>query len=86
MIRIFLIYLGSTYYDGMGPCLGPNHETKGINEFYNSYLLWMKTIGFCSIKFEDLIGPKGGDNIENQIKEIKKIAKHIKINLKDFNW
>ena len=78
-----LINLGSPYYDVMGPYLSPKHETKGINEFYHSYLPWMNTKGVCSIKFENLIGSKGGGNDKLQLNEIRKIAKHIGINITD---
>lgn len=78
-----LITQGSAYYDGLGHYLGKEHTTKGIAEFYNSYLQWMNHKDICVIKFENLIGAQGGGSKELQNIEIKKIAEHLQINLTD---
>lgn len=59
--------------------------TKIINKEFNSnlstpaYLGWLKDPGVCSIKFENLVGPNGGGSRQKQIKEITKIANHLKL-------
>lgn len=49
-------------------------ETKNL---YLSYLGWMKEPNFITIRFEDLIGPKGGGNRKKQVNTILCIARHI---------
>lgn len=80
--RVFkLIYEGSPIYDGFYKL--DNKVTNGIVEFYNSYLSWIKSKNICLIKFENLVGAKGGGSSKLQKQEIQKIAKHIGINLAD---
>lgn len=50
----------------------------GVADFYKMYLPWMQARGFCTIKFENLVGPHGGGTKEAQLLEIAKIASHIK--------
>lgn len=76
-----LICDGTAYYDGLGNYLGKKHVTKGIFEFYNSYLEWMNQKDVCVIKFENLIGKQGGGSQELQTIEIKKILSYLNINL-----
>lgn len=57
--------------------------TLGIVNFYQAFLKWGEKPKFCVIKFENLIGPKGGGSIEAQIKEIRKIGAHLNVELSD---
>ncbi|MDR3647105.1 MAG: hypothetical protein P4L22_06200 [Candidatus Babeliales bacterium] len=59
------------------------NTTHGINQFYSEYLGWQKVPGICNIKFENLVGPKGGGTLEKQLAEIKKIAHHLGKHLSD---
>ena len=56
-----------------------NPPTKGIIELYESYLLWLENPNCLPIKFEDLIGPKGGGSLAAQTETLKKIAQHLEI-------
>lgn len=55
-----------------------NHiSCSGTRNLYNTYLTWMNVPGVYSLKFEDLIGPKGGGSARAQFNEIRNIALHI---------
>lgn len=53
----------------------------GVVEFYNLYLPWMKVPNFYTVRFEDLIGEKGGGSKRLQIQTIQDIASHLKMNI-----
>ncbi len=52
-------------------------STLGIKKVFDAYLPWQKLPNVLSIHFEDLIGPKGGGNLDAQLRTITAIAKHI---------
>jgi len=52
----------------------------GMHEFYKLFLPWMNAEKFYTVRFENLVGPQGGGNIESQYKEIKNIAQHLGVN------
>jgi hypothetical protein len=53
----------------------------GIVGFYKMYLPWMQAKAFYTVRFEDLVGSKGGGSDELQYQEILNIAKHIGVTL-----
>ncbi len=53
----------------------------GVVDFYKMYLPWMQAKGFYTVRFENLIGSKGGGSDELQYQEILNIAKHIGVTL-----
>jgi hypothetical protein len=55
----------------------------GVVDFYKLYLPWMKANKFHTIRFEDLVGSKGGGSDEAQYKTIKDMANHLGIGLSD---
>lgn len=57
--------------------------SEGIVKFYKSFLAWTKNKKFSVIRFENLVGPQGGGTTEAQIKEIKKITKHLGVSISD---
>ena len=60
----------------------PHEWNLGVVDFYNLlYLPWMNSANFYTIKFENLIGVKGGGTKEAQVDEIKNIGNHLGINL-----
>jgi len=78
-----LILGGCAYYDVTG-IYKPNYKTHGINDFYKSYFGWFKHYpDFLIIKFEDLVGAKGGGDDKVQFNTIKKIAQNLGKNLSD---
>ncbi len=50
----------------------------GLEKFYRIYMPWLKAKNFMVIRFEDLIGEKGGGSEAVQLKTIMKIGQHLK--------
>lgn len=50
---------------------------RSVKREYNEFLPWVKEKHCCVVKFENLVGPQGGGTYRAQVKEIRKIAKHI---------
>lgn len=68
-----------TYYD-YKPSLP---YISNILSFYNEFIPWRNTENCYTVKFENLVGPKGGSNLQIQINEIKKISAFLGLNLND---
>ncbi len=49
----------------------------GLYNFYKMYLPWATAKNFMLIKFEDLIGEKGGGSAQKQFQTIMKIGQHL---------
>lgn len=52
-------------------------EIKSFAEVYRSMLAWRNEPNCLFIRFEDLVGEKGGGSLEQQIKVIKSMASHL---------
>lgn len=62
---------------------GPEvHHLAGITSFYDLFLPWAGEPNVLLIKFEDLVGAKGGGTQEAQLKAVADIARHLD---KDFS-
>lgn len=61
--------------------LSSQNYISHIRRFYEGFLGWKNSSVCCAIKFEDLVGPKGGGTDEKQRQTISKIAKHIGVNI-----
>ena len=63
------------------------NNCDGIYGFFKPYLNFLKNseYNFCLIKFENLVGPKGGGTFDLQFKEISKICNYLKIEAKHEN-
>lgn len=59
------------------------HEEFSIKSFANRAIAWMNTPGILTIKFEDLIGEKGGGSREKQMETLHKIAAHLDVTVSD---
>lgn len=55
----------------------------GVVGFYNLYLPWISASKFMTVRFEDLVGSKGGGSDAMQFETIKNMAKHIHASLTD---
>jgi len=55
----------------------------GIVGFYKMYLPWMQAKNFYTVRFENLVGARGGGSDLAQHEEICNIAKHIGITLSE---
>lgn len=56
-------------------------DFHGIADVYNSYIPWKNIPGICNIRFEDLIGERGGGNNLKQDETIQNICHHVGIQL-----
>jgi hypothetical protein len=72
--RLRAAILGTKNDDG-------SYFALGIAEKLTSVLSWLSTETVMSIKFEDIIGPKGGGNPEKQYQSILATARHIGVAL-----
>lgn len=83
-ILLCLICFGSSWYQYFFTDEWDPTKKEGCNDifnFYKSYLDWQNdpNYNFCLIKFENLVGPKGGGSLDLQYEEISKIFKHLKL-------
>jgi len=53
----------------------------GIAEYYKLFLPWMSLKEFYTVRFENLVGSKGGGSDELQEQELSNIARHLNIPL-----
>ena len=51
----------------------------GINQMYTSMLQWKKQDNNLMIKFEDLVGEKGGGSLSKQLTTIRTITNHLEL-------
>ncbi len=56
---------------------------RTIKDFYYSYLGWTTYSRTLTVRFEDLVGSKGGGNDEKQKETLKAIAQHIGVKLEN---
>lgn len=66
-----------------GSFLANNPPSRGIYDLYASYMPWRDEPNFLAIKFEDLVGKRGGGSDEVQLNTIKDIADHMKKPISD---
>jgi len=55
--------------------------TKISPRYYSAFLPWIHDPLFCPVRFENLVGRKGGGSTAKQVEEIKKIAAHLEVPL-----
>lgn len=59
-----------------------NHPpVKNVDELYRAYLPWFALPNILALRFEDLIGSKGGGLQDTQLTTLKKIALHLQLQL-----
>lgn len=56
-------------------------NVKNIKQGFELYLPWLKNPRFCAIRFEDLVGQKGGGSDEAQLHTLKMMAAHLGIKI-----
>lgn len=56
---------------------------EGAKKWLDMFIPWTKESFNYTLKFEDLIGPKGGGERKSQKKTIKEIGTHLGVNLSD---
>jgi len=58
-------------------------RSKSIADHVNGYIPWVRDDNCLVIKFEELVGTKGGGNIDTQIQTLHKISNHIGFDLSE---
>lgn len=60
-----------------------NVHGQGINAFFRSRVGWLNPSVSIPVKFEDLVGEKGGGTSEDQLRQLREIADHIGLEASD---
>lgn len=55
------------------------HDEYSIKSFARRAILWMNTPGVLTVRFEDIVGEKGGGSKELQIQTLKNIADYLEV-------
>lgn len=56
---------------------------ESVGEWLENFLGWRQTEYTCLVRFEDLIGPKGGGDRESQHDTVRTIADHLGVEIDD---
>jgi hypothetical protein len=62
---------------------GVEGSMPSIAEFYENYLPWLKEKDCLVVKFEDLVGSRGGGNDQRQLETLGRIARHLGISFNE---
>ncbi len=62
-----------------GKLIDSPHYMRGIREVLRSQEGWFEEKGVLPVRFEDLVGPKGGGSKDKQRETIKRICSHLGI-------
>lgn len=57
----------------------------GIDYILNQYIQWVDEPNCLIVRFEDLVGSKGGGGVEEQVNTLSKIYKHIGLDMPEDN-
>lgn len=57
------------------------YTLKPLRERYKNFLDWEREGGAAMVKFEELVGPKGGGSAEAQREAVEKVARHLDVDL-----
>lgn len=52
-------------------------QLQSLDQRYRQFLGWERDEGAMVVKFEDLVGPKGGASIESQRRAVERVAAHV---------
>lgn len=67
----------------LGTPFGSNLSQPSIGEDFLRWKGWLNDSETCCVKFEDLVGSRGGGCDEKRLKTLKRILKHLDVNLND---
>lgn len=56
---------------------------RGIKDVFYSVINWRQSNNVLILRFEDLVGVKGGGSYSEQIKSLKEICNYLEINVED---
>lgn len=66
-----------------GEHTGDGDPLEGIDEWLDRFLAWDEEPYTAVVRFEDLIGPRGGGSREAQVETVERIAEHLDVDLAD---
>ncbi len=68
--------------------LGGDDPSLGISEHYRRFLPWLERGPGIVVRFEDLVGPRGGGSDEGQLEAVRGIIQHLEIDveLAELEW
>jgi len=55
--------------------------SAAVDDLWGKYDAWFKHSSVCVVKFEELIGERGGGSEEDQLSTLDRVVKHIGLNL-----
>ncbi len=59
------------------------HRLRSLDERYRGFLAWGERGGACVVRFEDLVGPKGGGDERAQLRAVREVAAYLGIERED---
>jgi hypothetical protein len=62
---------------GFGLDVATDHPRASIREIFEGYIPWLDDPSTLVVRFEDLVGPRGGGVSEKQLDEIKRIGDFV---------
>jgi hypothetical protein len=63
-----------------GGLLG-GREMLSLDERYRQFLGWQRDENSVLVKFEDLVGPRGGGSAEAQRRTVERVARHLGVSV-----
>jgi sulfotransferase 6B1 len=58
-------------------------EMLSLDERYRQFLRWQDDNNTMLVKFEDLVGPRGGGSAEAQRRTVERVARHLGVSLEE---
>ena len=52
---------------------GLPHQVQGVAGFYKTHELWLSNPDVYKVRFEDIVGPKGGGSVEKQLQVVREL-------------
>jgi hypothetical protein len=65
-----------------GGALG-GRDLQSLDQRYRQFLGWERDEGAVTVKFEDLVGPKGGGTREAQQRAVRRVAEHVGVSVSE---
>lgn len=59
------------------------HTLQSLDERYRRFLGWEREGGAAMVKFEDLVGPRGGGSAESQREAIERVVNHLELEVSE---
>lgn len=57
------------------------YEIRSLAERYHEFLCWKQDPNAIMVRFEDLVGAKGGGSAASQVKAVRRVSRHLELDL-----